>query len=280
MNHRYVHPLTAEEKRIIREKGTEAPFTGEYWNHFDEGVYICRACGAPLYRSEAKFRSDCGWPSFDDRIPGAVSETPDADGRRTEITCSACKGHLGHIFKGERYTAKNTRHCVNSLSIRFIPTRSALFASGCFWGTQYHFDRKEGVILTTAGYAGGKKERPTYEEVCTGTTGHVEAVEVLYDPERITYEELAKLYFETHNPAQTDGQGPDRGSQYLSVLFYNNSREKETAEQLIGLLAEQGIKAATQLVPTPVFWPAEEYHQHYYDRKGGRPYCHIYAKRF
>lgn len=280
MKHSYIHPLTKSEQEVLKNKGTEPPFTGEYWNHFDEGVYICRNCGTPLYRSEAKFASDCGWPSFDDIISGAVRESPDADGRRTEITCAACGGHLGHIFTGERYTPKNTRHCVNSLSMRFIPTRRAVFASGCFWGTQYHFDRTEGVILTTAGYTGGHTERPTYKQVCTGTTGHVEAVEVLYDPERVTFETLAKLYFETHNPAQVGGQGPDIGSQYHSVLFYNNTNEKDTAEKLIGQLAAKGIKAATRLVPTEIFWPAETYHQHYYDVTGSTPYCHVYTKRF
>ncbi|NQT57398.1 MAG: bifunctional methionine sulfoxide reductase B/A protein [Bacteroidetes bacterium] len=280
MKNIYLQPLNRKESEIIEYKGTEAPFTGEYWNHFDEGVYICRKCGKPLYRSESKFSSECGWPSFDDRIPKAVSETPDADGRRIEITCSACGGHLGHVFTGEKYTEKNTRHCVNSLSIHYIRTQRAVFASGCFWGTQYHFDRSDGVILTAAGYAGGETEFPTYTQVCTGTTGHVEAVEVLYDPERTSFEKLAKLYFETHDPSQTNGQGPDIGNQYLSVLFYNNKHEKKRAEQLISILESKGITVATKLVPAGIFWPAETYHQHYYDVKGSTPYCHMYIKKF
>ena len=128
------------EKFVVFEKGTEAPFTGEYENHFEKGVYVCKNCGIPLYTSNDKFDSGCGWPAFDDEIPGAVLRQPDRDGRRTEITCAYCGAHLGHVFQGEKLTSKNVRHCVNSVSLKFIPEGEKpqidrmFFAGGCFWG--------------------------------------------------------------------------------------------------------------------------------------------------
>ncbi|OQA03352.1 MAG: Peptide methionine sulfoxide reductase MsrB [bacterium ADurb.Bin400] len=113
--------LTPEEKEVIENKGTEMPFSGEYYNFFREGTYTCRRCNAPLYESSGKFHSGCGWPSFDEEIPGAVKHVPDPDGLRTEIICANCGAHLGHVFTGEKFTETDTRHCVNSLSIRFIP---------------------------------------------------------------------------------------------------------------------------------------------------------------
>ncbi len=278
--------LTLDEKYIILDKGTERPFIGEYDMHFEKGVYLCKQCDAPLYKSEDKFDSHCGWPSFDDEIPDAVKRIPDADGKRTEIVCANCDGHLGHVFLGEGLTDKNTRHCVNSISINFDPmvadnkTERAIFASGCFWGTEYHLSKLEGVISTTVGYTGGTKDKPTYKEVSNGNTGHAEATEVVYDPSKVTYEELAKLFFETHDPSQVNRQGPDIGTQYRSGIFYLNENQNKIANKLISILESKGLNIATEVTKASTFWNAEDYHQDYYDIKGSTPYCHIYTKRF
>jgi peptide methionine sulfoxide reductase msrA/msrB len=303
--------LTPEEKYVIIDKGTEAPFTGKYLNNTGAGTYVCKRCGAPLYRSGDKFDSHCGWPSFDDEIPQAVKRVPDADGIRTEIICANCGAHLGHVFTGEGLTDKNIRHCVNSISLVFVPaakadlndpnnksatTPKAYFAGGCFWGVDYWFRSAPGVISVRAGFMGGNVKHPTYEQVCTGKTGHSETVEVVFDPNKITYEDLARLFFEIHDPTQRNRQGPDVGYQYRSAVFYADQQQKEIANRLIDLLRKKGLKVVTSVEPAcgehastelcrsvesaKEFWPAEDHHQNYYGKNGGAPYCHIPVKRF
>ena len=278
--------LTPEEERVIVHKGTEAPYTGKYEKFNGTGTYDCKRCGAPLYRSSDKFDAGCGWPAFDDEIPGAVKRIPDTDGMRTEIECAACGAHLGHVFQGEGFTPKNTRHCVNSISLEFEPagakakTETAIFAGGCFWGVEYYMKRIDGVISTEVGYTNGHKDHPTYKEVCAGTTGHYEAIEVVFDPSKTSYEAVAKMFFETHGPTQWNHQGPDYEEQYRSAVFYLNPEQKAITEKLIARLKEKGFRVVTEVLPAKPFWKAEDYHQDYYDHKGSTPYCHGYVKRF
>ncbi len=156
----------------------------------------------------------------------------------------------------------------------------ALFSSGCFWGTQHHFDTHEGVVNSLVGYTGGSIAHPTYEQVCSGDTGHREAIEVEFDPSVTTYEALVKLFFETHNFSQVGGQGPDIGHQYTSAIYYLTDEQKNVAEKLVFELAAKGFVVTTEIIEAETFYPAEEYHQKYYEKSGGVPYCHVYIKRF
>jgi len=159
-------------------------------------------------------------------------------------------------------------------------TAKAYFAGGCFWGVEYFFEKRYGVTQATSGYMGGKLKNPTYRDVSYTHSGHVEAVEVQYDPSQVNYETLARLFFEIHDPTQLDGQGPDIGDQYLSMVFYNNAAEKKIIQNLISILKNKGLDVVTELKEAKSFYPAEKEHQNYYAKKGGKPYCHAYIKRF
>lgn len=279
--------LSKEEAQVIINKGTEYPFTGRYEKSNDKGTYVCKRCGSALYYSENKFDAKCGWPSFDDEIPGAVTRLTDRDGSRTEIICSVCGAHLGHVFTGEEFTPKNTRHCVNSVSLDFVPAHveagrygTAIFAGGCFWGVEYFMQKAPGVVSAISGYTGGWVKNPSYKEVCTGKTGHAEAVKIVYDPEKTTYDKLLKLFLEIHDPAQSGGQGPDIGEQYRSEIFYLNEDQKLIAEKDLKILRDKGFTTTTAITKASEFYEAEDYHQDYYFHNGKMPYCHTYVKRF
>lgn len=278
-------PLSDEEKHIIVDKATEPPFSGRYDKFHQFGVYACRRCGAPLYTSAEKFNSGCGWPAFDDAIPGAVMQFPDADGRRIEIVCAQCNAHLGHVFAGENFTQKNTRHCVNSRSLCFEPQdgkniRRAVFAGGCFWGVEALMKKQPGVLAAVSGYCGGETDFPDYRQVCSGDTGHAEAVEIFYRPELTGFEELCRYFLEIHDPTQHNRQGPDFGTQYRSAIFYLDDAQRQTARELLDILRQKGYEVKTELSPFGRFWNAEAYHQHYYAKNGKEPYCHFYRKLF
>lgn len=308
-------PLSGPEADVLLRKATEPPYTGKFVNNHAAGTYICRQCGMPLYHSDDKFDSGCGWPSFDKEIPGAVRRLPDADGRRVEIVCATCGGHLGHVFEGEGFTARNTRHCVNSLSMSFAPagspeekaalariapaadtagksdgapvaataettcTATAVVAGGCFWGVEDAFRKLPGVCGVVSGYTGGHTKNPSYEDVCRGDTGHAEAVRLRFDPARVSYEQILRRFFEIHDPTQLNRQGPDVGDQYRSAVFYEDAAQKDVAEKLLARLREFGYAVVTQVEPAGPFYEAEAYHQNFAARTG-RGVCHMSVPRF
>ena len=297
--------LKPQDAWVILNKGTERSFTGAYHNYKKEGVYICKQCNNPLFRSEDKFNSGTGWPSFDDIIGKSVKELKDADGYRTEIVCSNCDGHLGHVFKGEGFTEKQTRHCVNSASLNFVaaPEKTepkpkpkntevvpisqyiegkgyeryqvATFAGGCFWCTEAAFERINGVIDVISGYSGGAEEYPTYKEVGYGKTNHAEAIMIYYDESVIDFATLLQVFFVAHDPTQLNRQGPDVGRQYRSAIFYHNEEQKELSAGVIEALNSSDQlknKIVTELNPYKEFWVAEAYHQDFYELNPNQGY--------
>jgi peptide methionine sulfoxide reductase msrA/msrB len=272
--------LTSEQYRVLRQKGTEAPHSGKYTKHHNPGTYVCVGCGTTLFSSDAKYDSGCGWPSFwKEEIKGNV-ET-DADRSlgmvRTEILCSKCGGHLGHVFKdGPKPTG--LRYCVNSASLSFVSgkTETATFGAGCFWCGEAVFTRADGVKNVMVGYTGGAKEDPTYEQVCSGKTGHAEVFQVEFDPAVISYDQLLELFWKMHDPTTPNRQGADVGTQYRSAIFYHSDAQRKTAEESKKVVAKAlGKTVSTEISKATVFYKAENYHQDYFERNQDAPYCRV-----
>ncbi len=278
--------LTGEQYHIVREAGTERPFTGALLGNTDEGVYACVACGLPLFDSKAKFKSGTGWPSFFEPIArDNVAERTDRTlGMvRTEIRCGRCNGHVGHVFDdGPRPTG--LRYCLNSAALAFTPTAdlrtladpalnqqapspsTAVLAGGCFWCVEAVFEEIDGVLVARSGYAGDSRGTARYGLVSSGKTRHAEAVQIIYDPTTITYEDLLRVHLATHDPTQLNRQGNDIGRQYRSAIFYANEQERAAAGAVIAELTEKGTyrdPIVTTLEPLTEFYPAEAYHQDY-----------------
>jgi len=258
--------LTPDQFAVMRERGTERPFSSTCVNIHQQGTFVCAACGNPLFESDTKFDSGTGWPSFNRALAGdrvkVVKDTSHGMVRE-EVNCARCDSHLGHVFN-DGPPPTGLRYCMNGVALRLVKVEKATFAAGCFWGVQAAFDETKGVLKTRAGYTGGHVTDPTYEQVCSHTTGHAEAVEVEYDPAVVSYQQLLELFWKVHDPRQKNRQGPDIGDNYRSAIFTHTPEQKAAAEASKAELDAKGKgPIATEIVQATEFYPAEAYHQHY-----------------
>ena len=292
--------LTPTAYEITQSAGTEPPFRNAFWDNRQVGLYVDVATGEPLFSSTDKFDSGTGWPSFTQPVePERVSERRDTDHGmlRTEVLSHAGKSHLGHVFDDGPGPTK-LRYCINSAALRFVPVdkleaagygeyralfapasrETAVLAGGCFWGMEDILRKIPGVIETEVGYAGGTTKNPIYEDVHTGTTGHAEAVRVVFDPKKLTYADLLeKWFFRMHDPTTRNRQGNDVGTQYRSAIFVTSAEQRKTAEAVKGRVTKSGKwknPVVTEIVDAGPFARAEEYHQNYLKKNPGGYTCH------
>ncbi len=279
--------LSPDLYAVARNADTERAFTGKMWNSESKGTYYCATCGNKLFRSQQKFTSSCGWPSFfeQENKESVVFKDDNSYGmKRVEANCGRCDSHLGHLFDdGPEPTGK--RYCMNAISLDFMPdavalstlkTETIVLGGGCYWCVEAVYENLKGVQTVQSGFAGGKVENPSYEQVCSGNTGAAEVVEIIYDPTITNLDEIFKVFFTVHDPTTLNRQGADVGTQYRSVIFYKNETQKQAATSIISQLNTEKVynsTIVTTLEPFIKFYKAADYHQNYYENNKSQPYC-------